>query len=60
MKILKSWEFWLMVALYFVTVYIMGYIESIAPYKDSLLPLFGLLPFVAIWYIIFVKPTIKK
>lgn len=59
-KILKSWEFWTMVALFIGSLTIMTSIESAAKYKDTLLPILGFLPAIAAWYVIFVKPTIKK
>lgn len=58
-KILGSWEFWVMVGLFILSFILMSTIESISIYKDTLLPILGFLPAVAIWYILFVKPTIK-
>lgn len=59
-KVLKSWEFWTMFALFMVSLILMSSIESAAKYKNTLLPIIGFLPAIAAWYIIFVKPTIKK
>lgn len=58
-KVLASWEFWTMVGLFILGYGLMSKIESLATYKDTLLPILGFLPIVAIWYIVFVKPTRK-
>jgi len=54
---LGSWEFWVMVGLFALGYGLMSKIESLATHKDTLLPILGFLPIVAIWYIVFVKPT---
>mgnify|MGYP000393833265 FL=1 len=58
-KVLASWEFWTMVGLFFLGYGLMSKIESLATNKDTLLPILGFLPIVAIWYVVFVKPTRK-
>jgi len=58
-KVLASWEFWTMVGLFILGYGLMSTIESLATNKDTLLPILGFLPIVAIWYIVFVKPTRK-
>ena len=58
-KILGSWEFWVMVALFALSILSMSTIESVAVHKDTLLPVLGFLPVVVIWYVVFVKPTRK-
>lgn len=58
-RILGSWGFWVMVALFALSILSMSTIESVAVHKDTLLPALGFLPVVVIWYIIFVKPTRK-
>lgn len=58
-KVLGSWEFWTMVGLFILGYGLMSTIESLATHKDTLLPILGFLPIVAIWYIVFVKPTRK-
>ncbi len=58
-KILGSWEFWVMVALFALSILLMSTIEAIAAYKDTLWPALGIIPVAVIWYIVFVKPTRK-
>ena len=58
-KVLGSWEFWVMVGLFALGYGLMSKIESLATHKDTLLPILGFLPIVAIWYLVFVKPTRK-
>ena len=58
-KVLTSWEFWVMVGLFFLGYGLMSKIESLATNKDTLLPILGFLPIIAIWYVVFVKPTRK-
>ena len=58
-KVLGSWEFWVMVGLFALGYGLMSKIESLATNKDTLLPILGFLPIIAIWYVVFVKPTRK-
>lgn len=56
-KVIKSWEFWTMVALFILSLILMSTIESLSDKKDTLLPILGFLPAIAVWYVVFVKPT---
>jgi hypothetical protein len=58
-KVLGSWEFWTMVALFALSILLMSTIEAVAVYKDTLWPALGIIPVAVIWYIVFVKPTRK-
>ncbi len=59
-KIFLEWPFWVVVALFALSVFLMDKVEAMMTTKDTLYPaLVFLLPVAAVIYF-FVLPTIKK
>lgn len=54
-KLLTSWEFWTMIAIFLVSVCISLNIENLLDQKDSLYPALSFIPAVIAFYFIFVK-----
>ena len=59
-RIFTEWPFWLVVALFGISLFLMDKVEALMTTKDTLYPaLVFLLPVAAVIYF-FVLPTIKK